>query len=151
MCRKSLLTLTALAIASLTVFAASNDKGSVTVLHAFTGADGAFPVASLTADAAGDFYGTTQIGGTYGSGTVFRLSPVSSGGWRYSVLYEFTGGNDGGQPLGSLVFDAEGNGYGTAAAGGTAGVGVVFKLSQPALPGNLPEESVLYNFQGGTD
>ena len=143
--------MTALAIASVTVFAASNDKGSVTVLHAFTGADGAFPVASLTADAAGNFYGTTQIGGTYGSGTVFRLSPVSSGGWRYSVLYEFTGGNDGGQPLGSLVFDAEGNGYGTAAAGGTAGVGVVFKLSQPALPGNLPEESVLYNFQGGTD
>lgn len=151
MCRKSLLTLTVLAIASVTVFAASNDKGSVTVLHQFTGADGAFPVASLTADGAGNFYGTTQIGGTYGSGTVFRLSPVSGGGWRYSLLYEFTGGDDGAQPLGSLVFDAEGNGYGTASAGGTAGVGVVFKLSRPALPGDLPEESVLYSFQGGSD
>ena len=81
---------------------------------------------------------------------MFRLSPVSGGDWRYSLLYEFTGGDDGGQPLGSLVFDAEGNGYGTAAAGGTAGVEVVFKLSRPA-PGNLPVESVLYSFQGGSD
>ena len=151
MCRKTLLTLALLAVASVTVFASSKDNGTVTVLHTFTGEDGAFPDASLTADAAGNFYGTTQIGGTYGLGTVFRLSPLAGGGWRYSLLYEFTGGTDGGQPLGSLVFDAEGNGYGTASSGGAAGVGVVFKLSRPALPGGLPEESVLHSFQGGSD
>ncbi len=143
--------LTALALASIAVFAANKEGGSITVLHTFTGAEGAFPLASLTAGAAGNLYGTTQIGGSYGSGVVFQLAPISGGGWRYSVLHEFTGGDDGGQPLGSLVFDKEGNGYGTAAAGGAFGVGLVFKLSPSALPDGLPEESVLYSFQGGSD
>ena len=151
MCRKMLLILTMLAVASATVFAADNDKGTVTVLHTFTGEDGAFPDAGLTADAAGNLYGTTQIGGTYGLGTVFQLSLTASGKLRHTVLHEFTGGNDGGQPLGGLVFDAEGNAYGTASAGGASGVGLVFKLSRPGKPGGLPQESVLYSFQGGWD
>lgn len=153
MCRKTLLTLTMLALASVAVFAASGKQsGTLTVLHTFSGAEGAFPLASLTPDAAGNLYGTTQIGGTYGSGVVFQLAPTSDGGWRYSVLHEFTGGDDGGQPLGSLVFDAEGNAYGTAAAGGANGVGLVFKLSPPRLAFDAPwTESVLYSFQGGSD
>jgi uncharacterized repeat protein (TIGR03803 family) len=150
MLRKMLLTLTVLALASVTVFAAGNGNGAVTVLHTFTGEDGAFPDAGLTADAAGNLYGTTQIGGTYGLGTVFQLSLTASGKLRYTVLHEFTGGDDGGQPLGSLVFDAEGNAYGTASAGGAFGVGLVFKLS-PGLHGGQPQESVLYSFQGGSD
>src|ERR1700691_6090305 len=75
----------------------------VSVLHSFTGnKDGAYPDGNLTADAAGNLYGTTQIGGAYGAGTVFELSPEPSGKWRFSVLYTFTGGADGASPLGSL-------------------------------------------------
>ena len=49
-----------------------------TVLHSFgNGADGVFPFAGLTFDAAGDLYGTTYLGGTYDEGTVFELTPVN--------------------------------------------------------------------------
>jgi uncharacterized repeat protein (TIGR03803 family) len=151
MCRNALLILAVLALASATVFADSNNEGTATVLHTFTGDDGAFPDAALTADAAGNLYGTTQIGGTYGFGLVFQLSLKSDGRWRYTVLYEFTGGNDGGNPLGSLVFDKAGNAYGTASSGGASGAGVVFKLSRTVSPGAQVQESVLYSFQGGSD
>jgi uncharacterized repeat protein (TIGR03803 family) len=126
----------------------------VTVLHTFTGGkDGSYPDGSLTADANGNFYGTTQIGGAYGGGTVFELSPTPDGKWRFSVLYTFTGGTDGGNPLGSLVFDAAGNAYATVSSGGANGLGAVFELSPPAhsAPGKPWDEKVLYSFQGGSD
>jgi uncharacterized repeat protein (TIGR03803 family) len=126
----------------------------VTVLHTFTGGkDGSYPDGSLTADANGNFYGTTQIGGAYGGGTVFELSPTPDDKWRFSVLYTFTGGTDGGSPLGSLVFDAAGNAYATVSSGGANGVGAVFELSPPArpTPGKPWDEKVLYSFQGGSD
>ena len=63
-----------------------------TVLYNFTGgSDGANPQSRLTSDGAGNFYGTAYEGGV-GAGTVFELSPNSSGGWNESVLYSFTGG-----------------------------------------------------------
>jgi uncharacterized repeat protein (TIGR03803 family) len=125
----------------------------VSVLHSFTGnKDGAYPDGNLTADAAGNLYGTTQIGGAYGAGTVFELSPEPSGKWRFSVLYTFTGGADGASPLGSLVFDAAGNAYATASGGGANGLGAVFELSPPAhSAGKTWTEKVLYSFAGGSD
>jgi uncharacterized repeat protein (TIGR03803 family) len=126
----------------------------VTLLHSFSGGnDGAFPYAGLTADAAGNLYGTSQIAGANGFGNVFQLSPVAGGGWRFSVIYEFTGEADGGSPLGSLIFDAAGDAYGTAAGGGAQGLGDVFKLTRPKgrQAGAKWEEKVLYSFQGGTD
>jgi hypothetical protein len=74
-----------------------------TVLYNFTGgSDGGEPQSSLTPDGAGNFYGTTYYGGltcseqgTEGCGTVFELSPNGSGGWNETVLYSFTGGDDG--------------------------------------------------------
>jgi uncharacterized repeat protein (TIGR03803 family) len=151
MFRKTVFISTVLVLASIAVSAASNDGGSITVLHTFTGAEGAFPLASLTPDASGNLYGTTQIGGSYGAGVVFQLALTADGRRRYSVLHEFTGGDDGGQPLGGLVFDKDGNAYGTAASGGAFGVGLVFKLSPAVLPGGQPAETVLYSFQGGSD
>src|SRR5579863_4373056 len=61
-----------------------------------------------------------------------------------SVLYSFTGGNDGGNAATGLAFDASGNAYGTTVVGGTAACGTVFRLS----PGGRSrwQESVLYNF-----
>jgi len=123
-----------------------------TLMHTFTGGnDGSYPDGSLTADAAGNLYGTTQIGGAFGWGTVFELSPTPEGKWRFSLLYTFTGGADGGNPLGNLVFDANGNAYATASSGGADGFGVIFELSPPAHAGKAWNENVLYSFQGDGD
>ena len=118
------------------------------VLYSFTGgADGGLPQGGLLLDAAGDLYGTTTEGGDGGCpggtcGVVFEVSP-SSGGWTESVLHAFTGGSDGGDPFDTVIFDAEGNLYGTAYYGG-AGYGVVFELS-PGSGGWT--ETVLHAFQ----
>ena len=64
---------------------------SFSVLHGFGGPDGARPWASLVRDAAGNLYGTTSAGGTFDSGTVFKLDPSGN----ETVLYNFTGGADG--------------------------------------------------------
>jgi uncharacterized repeat protein (TIGR03803 family) len=137
-----------------------NPDGSwaMSVLYTFTGgADGAYPFSNLTFDAAGNLYGTTSAGGNTascqswgaaGCGVVFKLSPNPDGSWAESVLYTFTGGSDGAQPLDGLTSDAAGNLYGTTSNGGVGG-GVVFKLSPN--PDGSWTENVLYAFSGGAD
>ncbi len=128
-----------------------------TDLYAFTGgSDGSSSQASLILDSAGNLYGTTVYGGTtgctsgYGCGLVFKLSPsyVANTGWQESVLYRFTGAADGSYPMGSLISDAAGNLYSTAAAGGASGNGAVFELTST---GHQSTEAVLYSFSGGAD
>jgi uncharacterized repeat protein (TIGR03803 family) len=117
------------------------------VLYSFADKpDGAGPSAGLVRDPAGNVYGTTGGGGTYGFGTAFKLD--KSG--KETVLYSFTDGADGGSPQGdALALDAAGNLYGTTLFGGSSncgsGCGVVFKVDETGL------ETVLYSFQGGTD
>ena len=126
--------------------------GKYTVLYTFTGgADGNEPNA-VTRDSAGNLYGTTYQGGTAGFGVVFKLEPARQAPWPETVLYTFTGGADGGEPLeeyGALIQDSAGNLYGTTYQGGTANVGVVFKL-EPASQAPWPE-TVMYSFTGGAD
>ena len=86
------------------------------------------PYDKLVMDAAGNLYGTTASGGAYGGGNVFKLTH-GIGGWTYTSLYDFTGGSDGANPISTLVFDANGNLYGTAAYGGAYGNGVVFEIT----------------------
>jgi uncharacterized repeat protein (TIGR03803 family) len=119
--------------------------GNETVLHGFTGEpDGAFPAAALLRDGAGNLYGTTMRGGAFGYGTVFKLDSAGN----ESVLYSFTGGADGGNPVAALVQDTAGNLYGTASFGGLVadkcgvGCGVVFKLEPSG------RQTVLYSFSG---
>jgi uncharacterized repeat protein (TIGR03803 family) len=129
------------------------------VLHRFSGSDGAIPRAGLILDAGGNLYGTTQVGGrsvspcSYGCGTIFRLKPNSDGSWSESVLYRFTDGTDGGLPIAGLILDAAGNLYGTTpmggnlachSSGGTLGCGVIFKLTSNS--DGTWTESVLYTF-----
>jgi uncharacterized repeat protein (TIGR03803 family) len=115
-------------------------------LHKFThGKDGGGPVAPLTFDQAGNLYGTTVRGGTFGQGAVFRLTPNANGGWTEKVLHHFTGdGKDGRVPVAPLTFDQAGNLYGTTIEGGATGGGTVFKLT-PNQDGSWTE-SVLYGF-----
>jgi uncharacterized repeat protein (TIGR03803 family) len=98
-------------------------------------------------DPQGNLYGTTQIGGAdSGEGVVFKLNAAG----KLTVLHTFTGGPDGGAPLGGLIADAAGNLYGTAEAGGNTaacdgGCGVVFKLDPAG------KETVLYTFGRDAD
>ena len=102
--------------------------GKETVLHRFTGVngDGYSPYQGVIRDAAGNLYGTTAYGGTYGYGTVFEVNATGI----FSVLYSFAGnGGDGNTPMAGLVRDTKGNLYGTTAYGGVHGYGTVFKLA----------------------
>jgi len=60
---------------------------------------------------------------------VFELTPFGDATWTYTSLHDFTGDIDGGEPWSNLVFDANGNIYGTASAGGANGYGVVFEIT----------------------
>jgi len=83
---------------------------------------------TLARDAAGNLYGTSETDGNgnclLGCGFVYRLSP-SSGGWTFTMLYQFTGGSDGANPIGGVALDASGNLYGTTNAGGTHMCGAI--------------------------
>jgi uncharacterized repeat protein (TIGR03803 family) len=139
------------AMAVSVAWAASNGK----IVYSFTGSgDGGDPAASLAFDATGNGYGTTVVGGAFGFGTVFELKRLSGGKFQETVLYSFTGGSDGKNPYGGVIFDGAGNLYGTTVSGGSGGVcsgdgcGVVFELTNS---GGSWTETVLYNFTGGND
>ncbi len=128
-------------------------------LYKFSGPDGSNPSSRVISGPDGSLYGTTVYGGASNAGVVFRLQPPATAckavlcPWRETVLYSFTGGNDGGYPTyGDLAFDQAGNIYGTTSYGGNTtgycsdygGCGVVFELSPS------PEawtENVLHAFQ----
>lgn len=131
----------------------SGGSGSENALYNFAGGnDPKLPYAGLVFDKAANLYGTTELGGTNNHGTVFEIVPNSNGTWTETVLYNFTGGSDGGQPYGSLVFDTAGNLYGTTNFGGSSncnmGCGTVFELIHGS--GGWTE-TVLYTFTGGSD
>ena len=75
----------------------------------------------------GNFYGITPGGGTFGQGTVFRMSAAG----QLNVIYNFDGHEKGGSPRGPLVQGSDGLLYGTTSGGGLASnpVGVVFKMT----------------------
>ena len=100
-----------------------------TVLHTFTGCNNCGPYGGVTMDAARNLYGTTHQDGASGNGNVFQLRPLN-GGWTYTDLHDFSGGSDGALPEGNVVFDSNGNVYGTATHGGIDGVnGVVWEVT----------------------
>ncbi len=124
-------------------WASTNYRGKV--LHNFGGpGDGVQPPGTLVSDAAGNLYGTTVMGGDYGYGTVFELSPAQGGAWTETVLHSFNNnGTDGWYPTqNGLTIDAAGNLYGTTQYG--IGAGSVFQLS-PNEGGGWTEK-LLYNF-----
>jgi hypothetical protein len=131
------------------------------ILYSFQGgADGFSPTGGLIADASGALYGTTGGSTTDNAGTVYKLIPPATVGaaWTKQILYKFTGGSDGGNPAGGLVFDASGALYGTAPNGGLhtcdssiLSCGVVFQLTPPAGADGAWTEQVLHEFAGGNN
>jgi uncharacterized repeat protein (TIGR03803 family) len=130
-----------------TVFSIAPDGSSYSVIYEFAGGtgDGANPQAGLVIDSSGNFYGTTYNGGLFGFGTVFKLAPAPAGGFTETILYAFTGGNDGSHPLSQLVLDSSGNLYGTTFEGGSKKRGAVFELTPSGV------ETVLYAFTATND
>lgn len=172
MLRTNLQTVTA-RVGSILLFALvvmlghSAQAQTFTVLHNFTGGgDGAHPVAGLTSDSAGNFYGTTygttQFAGV-NYGNVFKLEHQGSG-WLLAPLYTFQGGNDGAAPNAGVIVGPDGALYGTTIFGGggpcrsgtgVLGCGTVFKLTPPSTVCRTTScpwtETILYRFQGGND
>jgi len=103
------------------------------VLYQFAGqADGGAPEAALTIDSSGNLFGTAIQGGATGEGVVFEFSPGANGGSE-SVLHSFcaqSGCSDGALPFSPLTLDANGNLFGTTAAGGATNSGVVFEIAR---------------------
>jgi uncharacterized repeat protein (TIGR03803 family) len=115
--------------------------GALTTLWQFSGiVDGSEPVAGLVLGTNGNFYGTTYSGGASGLGTVFTITPSGT----LTSLYSFTGGSDGANPVGVLVFGSNNRFYGTTFGGGN-GTGAVFRIG---MSGGL---TPIYNFMGGND
>jgi uncharacterized repeat protein (TIGR03803 family) len=100
--------------------------GKETVLYSFKGgSDGGQPQAGVIRDSAGNLYGTTFFGGTWGYGVVYKLDKAGN----ETVLHSFTGGADGGYPeYAGVIRDSAGNLYGTTFLGGASGNGVVYKV-----------------------
>jgi uncharacterized repeat protein (TIGR03803 family) len=120
-----------------------DSMGNETVLHTFTGGDGANPQGSLVIDSTGNLYGTTLGGGLQDSwGTVFKLDEAGN----LTLLHEFfsTSAPDGFNPAAGLITDSAGNLYGTTLYGGATypGAGTVFKLDTAG------HETMLYSFTG---
>ena len=129
-----------------TVFELSPSSGGWTysLIHQFNGMDGGDPYSGVIRDSRGNLYGTTANDGPYGYGTVYQLSPSGSG-WIINLLYSFQNGSDGAAPIGGLVFDNQGNLYGTTNSGGSGGGGTVFKLTPTGGSWTL---TTLYSFSG---
>ena len=150
--RKATLVALAIAVAILAAVPTARAQ-TLTVLHAFTGPDGAEPIAGVTMDAAGNLYGTAYGGGQYEEGLVYKLARKGSG-WVLNPLYSFHLGS-GSEPVGGVTIGRDGNLYGTTSGGGQHSSGVVYKLSPPATVCKsflCPwTETLLYQFTGGAD
>ena len=128
-----------------TIFSITSDRVK-NVLYSFgaSATDGATPLAGLARGSDGNFYGTTSGGGEYGYGTFFKYDPRTP--HVISLLHSFGGtAADGQYPDQKPLQGADGNFYGTTSAGGSNGVGIIYKI----IP-TSGAETVFYTFRGGT-
>ena len=117
--------------------------GTFTTLYTFsatggtneTNSDGANPYGRLTQGSDGNFYGTTRLGGAYGSGTVFQITPAGVLTSLHSFGAIGTAAGTPGQnldglfPVAGLIQGTDGNFYGGTTSGGQNGIGTLFKIS----------------------
>ena len=113
-------------------------KGIVTIVYNFDGTHGQSPECLLTQSGNGNLYGTAAGGGSNNGGVVFKLTPLGA----ITVLHNFDPNDplDGNTPPVGLVQATDGNFYGVASNGGTAGYGVIFKITSTGT------YSILHNF-----
>ena len=100
--------------------------GTMTALHAFTGADGAGPLSGLLLTPDGTFFGSTSRGGASDRGTLFQFFGTGA-----PVTIHHFNGIDGQLPFANLTLGTDGRIYGSALLGGRGGRGVLFRLRRP--------------------
>ena len=113
--------------------------GTETILYSFGARanDGMDPDGGLIMDSARNLYGMTSVGGSGGTGTVYKIDPADT----ETILYSFGIGNtDGAGPYGGLIMDSAGNLYGTTTQGGANFEGTVFKITAAGT------ETILHSF-----
>jgi uncharacterized repeat protein (TIGR03803 family) len=126
------------ALLAITAFAVAPDQSSaanLTTLVSFCAlancVDGDLPSGRLIADAEGNLFGTTTVGGAHGLGTVFEIAKTDTGyASTPTILVSFcalANCADGAFPFGGLIADADGNLFGTTEEGGAHGAGVFVK------------------------
>lgn len=139
---------------SLPAAPVASEPDDESVVYGFTGgADGGNPrYGTPVFDTKGAIYATTANGGAKRKGAIVQLSPPTKANprWTQKTLYSFTGGADGGVPMGCLVFDTDGALYGTTSTGGL-GKGVIFRLAPPTAKTPAWTYRPVYTFTGGVD
>jgi uncharacterized repeat protein (TIGR03803 family) len=138
------------------IFVLPADGSTFTVLHSFTGADGARPVAELMVASSGKLYGVTSTGGIDSAGTTTTLGTIFSidrAGTNFSRLYSFDGKN-GSLPSSKLLETAPGVFVGAAGSAGSCSYGTVFRysLAGDTVAGNVKcgQKKNSYNSGGGS-
>ena len=114
-----------------TIFSLGLGGGNFSVLNTFTQTNqGTTPEGGLVQARDGNFYGTTNTGGSGGYGTLFQCVPSTG---KLTILSQFTNDDPGGNPDGALIEGVDGDLYGTARYGGVDNFGTVFRTDLAAL------------------
>ncbi len=105
--------------------------------------DGSVPSGLLLEPKPGEFYGTTDVGGTINAGSIFKISMTG----RLDSLYSFcsTGCANGAVPYAGFIKGRDGKLYGTTETAGDGKQGTVYSMT---LQG---EVTLLFDFNGGPD
>jgi len=111
-----------------TIFELSPSGGGWTLSTLCNLAGNGGPQSSLTMDAAGNLYGTTEYDGHFGGGSVFEATP-NGNNWTCTDLHSFQQEGNGVAPLGGVTLDAGGNLYGTTSEGGSHGSGTIWEIT----------------------
>lgn len=132
--------------------ATPGNEWTETVLYSFTGSEGNFPSAGVVIGSGGVLYGAAGVGGRFGDGTIYSLTPPSSAGagWAIDVLLNFDGTN-GNSPIANVTIGSGGGLYGTTNAGGASNLGTLFALVPPSVSGGSWTEILLHSFAGSPD
>ena len=109
----------------------ANGQWSERVIFSFNGWDGASPLSTLVADAAGNFYGTTSGGGTSSCscGLIFKLTLGASGKWTEKVVYRFPGAPGPGFAYNGMISGSDGNFFGATTHGGSSNDGAIYEFT----------------------
>jgi uncharacterized repeat protein (TIGR03803 family) len=130
--------------------AAFSSAQQATTIYDFKGNGGVYPLQGMIWDSEGNLYGTTSFGGQFDLGTAYKLSPNEAGGWKETILHSFDfGSSPDGSIFSGLIFDAQGNLYGTTELGGANNCGTFYGLT-PASGGKWTYR-ILYSFLDRVD
>lgn len=138
-------------------------SGTPTTLYNFCSltscTDGSYPFGGVTLGLDGNFYGTTQGGGSKGAGTVFKMTPTGT----LSSLYSFTNSTDDSVPVYTTLLGQDGNMYGVSVGQYNGQYGSFFRVTSSGAftvlhdfaytdgtDPNLPTQGTDGNFYGTT-